>query len=520
MLLFWPCLAVLLAISVVALDLPRFAFRQYWRLRLLRAIPSPANFAPVPWYLYWLLGHIQRVYKYDEEIVLRSIEEMNKPENVNINMAKIWLGPGIITLHISHSKLVGQLLKEPKSRMIYNMLIPWLGEGLLISEGEKWFRSRRLLTPAFHFEILKAYIPVYNSCVSVLLKKWCTSSRKKEPVLLFESFSSLSLDILLQCSFSFHSDCQSSKRKHPYVSACSELVHQCSERIMNPLYMVEWLYWMTPHGRKTAHLCNFVHRHAEKVIVQRRLDLQDVLKGDNVSNEDLLKEICKTRKYLDFLDILLTAVDSDGQGMSDEQIRNEVDTFMFEGHDTTTSALSWTLYLLAQHIEHQDKVREEVRNVLMGREWLEYDDLKLLQYTTWCVKESMRLYPPVYSFFRKTTDEIKLNEHTVPKGTTIAVETLLIHRNAHIWDRPNEFDPLRFQPANMERHDPYDYIPFSAGNRNCIGQHFALNELKVVVATIVSRFSLKVDESHRVEMVPRVILRTKDDIKILLEPVD
>ena len=264
-------------------------------------------------------------------------------------------------------------------------------------------------------------------------------------------------------------------------------------------------------------LCNFVHQYAEKVIAKRRMDLQHVKRGDT-KNESLQKEVSKSRKYLDFLDIRLTAVDDDGNGMCDLHIRNEVDTFLFEGHDTTTSGMSWTLYCLGQHPEHQDKVRQEVRGVLMGRDRLEYDDLKDLKYTTWCIKEAMRLYPPVFFFFRSTTEEVELNNFLIPKDVSIAIWTFLIHRNVQVWERPNEFDPLRFLPANMEKHDPYDYIPFSAGSRNCIGQNFAMNEMKVVVGTIVNQFLLKVDPNHKVEIVPRVVLRTKFDIKVLLEP--
>ncbi len=514
-LLSWPALILLLALLVYLLDLPRTVYAKHRDLKLIQAIRTPALFKK-HWF-YWILGDIPAVYVQDEKLILSSVRETNKPENKNVNMAKVWLGPFVVTLHISHSKLVKELLKEPKSELAYDMLRPWLGEGLLIAEGNKWFKNRRLLTPAFHFEILKGYVPVYNECLAVLLKKWSKSAFDDEPVKLFDSLCPLSLDIILRCAFSFKSDCQTTEVKHPYVTACSELVHLCADRIMNPLYLIDWLYWRLPHGRKTKRLCDYVHKHSEDIISQRKRDLEDILHG-NMSNDALFKEVSKTRKYLDFLDILLTAVDEEGKGMGDLEIRNEVDTFMFEGHDTTTSAMSWTLYCLAQHPEHQDKVREELRSVLMGREWLEYEDLKELKYTSWCIKEAMRLYPPVFFFFRKTTSEVKMNNRLVPKGVTVAVETLLIHRNGNIWERPNEYDPLRFQPENFEKHGPYDYIPFSAGHRNCIGQNFAMNEMKVVIGTIVNHFVLKVDKTHVVEIVPKVILRTKNDIKLLLEP--
>ncbi len=279
--------------------------------------------------------------------------------------------------------------------------------------------------------------------------------------------------------------------------------------------VADWIFYLTPQGRRSRELCDMVHKYAEEVIAKRRVAMETLGRDDSVKMNGV-----NWKKNLDFLDILLMARDEDGVGMNDLEIRNEVDTFMFEGHDTTTSGMSWTLYCLAQHPEHQEKIREEVRSVLKGREFLEYDDLKNLTYTTWCIKEAMRLYPPVFYFFRKATSNIEVGDHMIPEGTTILISPLVIHHNSTIWESPEEYKPQRFQPGNMNAHAPYDYIPFSAGSRNCIGQNFAMNEMRAVIGTIVNTFSLAVDGSHVVEMVPRVVLRTKNDIKLTIKPIE
>ena len=225
----------------------------------------------------------------------------------------------------------------------------------------------------------------------------------------------------------------------------------------------------------------------------------------------------KKGQYLDFLDILLTARDDEGNGLTDQEILDEVDTFMFEGHDTTTSGMCWTLYCLAKYPEHQDKVREEVRNVLMGRDWLEYDDLKELKYTQWCIKEAMRLYPPVFSIARETTGNLELDGHQFPEGLPVFINIRTIHHDPDIWENPDEYDPLRFHPSNVEGRHPFAYIPFSGGQRNCIGQNFALNEERVVIASIVNRFQLSLVEGHKVETAPYIVLRSKYDIKVAIE---
>ena len=159
----------------------------------------------------------------------------------------------------------------------------------------------------------------------------------------------------------------------------------CTDRGMNAFMLIVWIFWKIPQGKRTRKLCDLVHEYAEEVITKRRV----AIKSEDIKGSHTFME---GRKYFDFLDILLMARDEDGNGMSDLEIRNEMDTFMFEGHDTTTSAMSWTLYCLAQHPQHQNKIREEVRSILKGREWLEYEDLKHPNYTMWCIKEAMRLY--------------------------------------------------------------------------------------------------------------------------------
>jgi len=259
-------------------------------------------------------------------------------------MSRWWVGPFHPLIAVHHYDLVRKVLKEPKHHGTYRILLPWLGSGLLISEGHKWYRNRHLLTPAFHFEILKPYVTVYNNCLQVLLSKWSAAADRKEPVKLFDTISLLSLDIILQCAFSYKSDCQNVHTRHPYVKAVYGLIDLVTERFMNPLYRIDWIYSLTNSGKTMREYCKIVHEHSERVIYERRNALDQTEDG-SLPTETTSRQ----RRYLDFLDVLLTAVDEDGNGLTDLEIRNEADTFMFEGHDTTTSGISWTLYCLAQY---------------------------------------------------------------------------------------------------------------------------------------------------------------------------
>ena len=497
-----------LAVLFVAFKLQRGLLGYYRKCKALK--PIPTLFTDT----HWLLGDLRELTPYNEA---RFMDLLAKLQKERCKLDKVWVGPFYCSVSLCHPSVVKKVLKEPKSPL-YRLLKPWLGDGLLLSSGDKWFRNRRLLTPAFHYGILKPYVPVYNDCLKVFLEKWKNAERLNEPVKIFDTIGPLSLDIILQCSFSFQSDCQSGGKKHPYVKAVYDMLLLVTDRFFNPFYHVDWIYFLSPSGRKMKQNCRLVHEHSERIIRERKKALL-LDKAESIDREAIFEKASQQRKYLDFLDILLTATDEDGNGLTDSEIRDEADTFLFEGHDTTTSGMSWTLYLLAKHPEHQEKVREDVRSVLMGREWLEYDDLNDLKYTQWCIKEAMRLYPPVTEFDRQCSQDIELDGHILPKDTNIVVALPFLHRHPDIWENPNEFDPLRFHPSNAEGRDPYAYMPFSAGPRNCIGQNFALNEERVVVATILSHFKLSLVESHVVEMGLNGILRTKNDILINIESI-
>ena len=486
-------------------DLPRALYTFYINWKAVRNIPG------LPTHWLWGNAHQLRLMLQHEEEIVKFIKYVSDNK---FHVFVIWVGPFRPLLTIHHCSLAGKTFKLPKNKEGYRMLKPWLGDGLLISEGSKWFRNRKLLTPAFHYEILSPYISVYNNCTKVLIDKWIMSAKLKDPVKLFDSISLLSLDIILQCSFSFKSNCQDTKQSHPYIQAIQDIVEMTANRMIMPLYSIDWIYYLTPSGRKFKKLCEFAHDHSRMVIQERKKELE---LGKERSLSEAQVKAKKKGRYLDFLDVLLTARDDEGNGLHDEEIQDEVDTFMFEGHDTTTSGMCWTLYCLAKHPEHQDKVREEVRNVLMGRDWLEYDDLKELKYTQWCIKEAMRLYPPVFLISRQTSESLEIDGHQIPKGMEVVISVLSIHRNANTWENPNEYDPLCFHPSNAEGRHPFAYIPFSGGQRNCIGQNFALNEERVVVASIVNRFKLTLVEGHKVETAPYIVLRSKYDIKVTLE---
>ncbi|XP_060037394.1 leukotriene-B4 omega-hydroxylase 3 [Erinaceus europaeus] len=209
--------------------------------------------------------------------------------------------------------------------------------------------------------------------------------------------------------------------------------------------------------------------------------------------------------------------------LSDEDIRAETDTFMFEGHDTTASGLSWALYNLAQHPEYQERCRQEVQALLRGRETpdLQWEDLSQLPFLSMCIRESLRLHPPVTAISRCCTQDVTLPDgRVIPKGNICVISIFGLHHNPSVWPDPEVYNPFRFDPQDTQKVSPLAFVPFSAGPRNCIGQTFAMTEMKVALALSLLRFRLRPDPTRETRRSPELILRAQGGLWLQLDPLD
>ncbi|CAN2391656.1 16-hydroxypalmitate dehydrogenase activity, partial [Pristimantis euphronides] len=424
----------------------------------------------------------------------------------------MWLGNFFASLLVHHPDYARAILsrQDPKDNLAYHFITPWIGRGLLVLSGQKWFQHRKLLTPGFHYDVLKPYVRLMSDCVNVMLDKWEKLVPDKNPVELFHHVSLMTLDSILKCAFSYQSNCQLNS-ENEYIKAVYELSYLVNLRSRVFPYHNDFIFNLSPHGFRYRRAQKIAHQHTEKVIKLRK---------ESLKQETEIEKI-QQKRHLDFLDILLCAKDENGHELSDKDVRAEVDTFMFEGHDTTASGISWTLYCLAKYPEHQQKCREEINEVLGDRRKVEWEDLSKLPYTTMCIKESMRLYPPVPGVARQLKEPITFFDgRSLPKGTVILLNIFCINRSPKMWDDPEVFDPLRFSPENSSRKHSHMYIPFSAGPRNCIGQNFAMNEMKVAVALTLPRFELSADPNNEPLKIPLLVLRSKNGVHLNLKKIE
>ncbi|XP_058124025.1 probable cytochrome P450 4d14 [Anopheles ziemanni] len=381
------------------------------------------------------------------------------------------------------------LAKTTKKSFPYDFLEPWLGTGLLLSFGEKWFQRRRIITPTFHFKMLDQFVDVFNHEADVLVSKLEARAGKGE-FNIYDYITLYALDSICTTSMGVQINAQEDPNNE-YAQGVKQMSEFIFRRVFSVFRQFPSLFFLYPFAREQGRVIKKLHNFTNTVIEKRRQQLQaEQAVGQvefNADEEDLYSKRRDT-----FLDQLLK-VKVDGKPLSTADIREEVDTFMFEGHDTTTSGISFTILNLAKHQDIQQKVFEEIDGMLGANAKsteLTSSLLQEMKYLDMVIKESLRIVPPVPFIGRKLLEDMEMNGTVIPAGTTFSLNIFSIHRNPKVFPEPEKFIPERFSDDNDVKRGPYDYIPFSAGFRNCIGQKYALLEMKVTIVKLLASYRI------------------------------
>ncbi|XP_072050844.1 cytochrome P450 4V2-like [Amphiura filiformis] len=424
---------------------------------------------------------------------------------------RMWLGPvpAVIMYNAKDAEIIFNSNKHITKGFVYKFLMKWLGTGLLTSTGEKWFHRRKMLTPTFHFRILNDFLEVFNEQADILVEKLDEHADGKV-LNIFPEITLCVLDIICETAMGKKINAQGDGNSE-YVKAVIRMSDLVQERQKTPWFWPESVYHRLGIGKEYEHCLHILHGLTKSVIRERYEERQMSRNPTESSSGD------RKSKRLAFLDLLLTMQDEDSS-FTFSDIQEEVDTFMFEGHDTTAAASSWALYLLGLHPEIQQRVLEELDQVFEYRnEPCSMEKLNQLTYLGCVLKEALRIYPSVPFIARKLEEDCKIHGYDVPKGTEAVLLIYMLHRDPEYFPDPEKFDPDRFLASNTTKRHPYSYVPFSAGARNCIGQKFALLEEKVVVATILRRFQVEsVDSRDQVNVLAELILRPEKGIHVKL----
>ncbi|XP_069545296.1 cytochrome P450 4V8 [Brachyistius frenatus] len=424
-------------------------------------------------------------------------------------LLKIWVGP-VPFVVLFHAETVEPIVTNAihmEKAYLYKFLHPWLGTGLLTSTGNKWRQRRKMLTPTFHFSILTDFLEVMNEQAEILVEK-LEKQVGKGSFNCFSHITLCALDIICETAMGKKVYAQSNSESE-YVKSVYKMSDIISRRQRKPWFWPDLLYNCFGEGQEHNKTLKILQSFTYKVIHE---------KAENLSYTDLDTDQGPKKRHA-FLDMLLKTTYEDGSKMSHQDIQEEVDTFMFRGHDTTAASMNWILHLLGSHPEAHGKVQQELQEVFGTSDRpMNTDDLKKLKYLECVIKEALRLFPSVPFFARSIGEDCYINSFKVPKGANAIIITYALHRDPRYFPKPEEFRPERFLPENSVGRPPYAYIPFSAGLRNCIGQRFALMEEKVVVASILRNFNIEACQT-REELRPlgELILRPEKGIWIKLE---
>ncbi|VEN55079.1 unnamed protein product [Callosobruchus maculatus] len=383
----------------------------------------------------------------------------------------------------------------------YKFLHRWLGTGLLTSDGPKWKTRRKLLTPSFHFSILQKFVASFESNGNILVEKLRTVQGKD--INIYQYITLYTLDIICESAMGVSVNAQEVEDSQ-YVKNVKFLCRRINERATTFYERPDLLYRLSPNYYREKKAVKQIHNFTYSVIDSRIKTLQNSTNDQNNTEG----------KAVPFLDMLLKST-VDGRPLTREEIREEVDTFMFEGHDTAGSAISFALYLLASHQDVQDHALEEQKTIFCKdiHRPSTYNDLQQMKYLECVIKETLRLYPSVPFYGRKTDQPVIYKGNVMPEDIDIAVIAYELQRDPKYFPNPDKFDPTRFE--TMDGTNPYCFIPFSAGPRNCIGQKFAMLEMKSALSKILRAFRLlPTVPEHQLKLTSEAVLKSYNGIYI------
>lgn len=395
------------------------------------------------------------------------------------------------SMQISDPRVIEQVMQARtiEKTIIYDFMVPWLGNGLVVSTGSRWAQRRKVITPTFHFKILEDFLVIMNHQTDVLVEKLRARAGRGD-FDIYEHVTYCALDIISESAMGVKLNTQLQPHSE-YVMAVKEISDIILKRLFSFLREYKWAFKFTKAHRSQEELLKVVHGFAHRVISERKKQLQDE-RERRAAQAKLDEEDVYGKRRMTLLDLLLN-VTIDGKPLSDTDIREEVDTFMFAGHDTTTSCISFAAYHLARDATVQQRVYDEILAIVgpdAATQELTYGTLQELKYLDMVIKETLRINPSVPIIGRRSAGDMLIDGVSIPKGMDFGILIYALHNDPDLYPDPARFDPERFSEEASAKRPPYSYIPFSVGSRNCIGQRYAMLEIKTMLVKLVANYRL------------------------------
>jgi cytochrome P450 len=361
----------------------------------------------------------------------------------------------------------------------------FLGKGLLTTEGEPWRTQRRLIQTGFERKQLEVLSSIMQDSLAESLRDFDRQARIGS-VDIYPLMMKITFAMVGRSLFGARLKEEDIDLISLAISTVQEfMVRQTIQPYLNP--------WFAVSGE--------LRRHWE--MRSRAFGVLD----------EYLQRRRKEAPGHDLLQILMDARYSDGQGMPDELILSESMQLLVAGHETSSNALSWLLYLLSSRPDCVDRTREEFDSVL-GEKPLTFSDVPKFEFATQVIMEALRLYPPFWMVDRMALADDRAGDVAIPRGSTVVVFIYGAHHSPQYWQNPESFDPERFSKAKEKLHTPFAHLPFGAGPRGCIGGNYAMLQILMILSVLLRKYDFRLVPGQTIEARPMVILRPEHGIRM------
>ncbi|XP_026729645.1 cytochrome P450 4C1-like [Trichoplusia ni] len=365
----------------------------------------------------------------------------------------------------------------------YKFAKPWLGEGLITSSGEVWKRHRKLLTPAFSLPVMLNFLDIFNSQSRKLVKNLKVEI-SKGPFDHTVYLRNIALETFCLTAFGI-SGFEDKEFIKTYMHAVDKILTIVTQRFQNFWLQSDLIFRLSGLKKEHDELIKIVNDMSNKVIQKKKAERTNDVNAYAVKASGV--------RYKPFLDLLLEL--SEENALTDKEIREEVDTAIVTGFDTSSSLLSYIMILLGTHPEVQDKIYDEISEVFQTDRDVDKDDLNKLVYTEAVIKESLRIFTTGPVTLRYVDKEVKLKNYTMRADTQCVVLLFGVHREAAWGKDVDKFRPERWLEKDMPAN-PNAFVGFSLGKRSCLGKTYAMISMKTTLAHFIRRYKVKADDSN------------------------
>jgi cytochrome P450 len=373
--------------------------------------------------------------------------------------------------------------KNYTKSLAYDLLRPLLGNGLLTSEGDFWKKQRKLIQPAFHKRKLEELTGMMIATAEEVAGKFDRYASQGKYFDVLPEMTAFTLEIISKAIFSTGVD-DSAEIVGRQITLLNAMT---IEKINRPIRLPAVL--PTPFNVKEKKSLQILDDIIYNIIEKR--------KKEAISKNDLLSMLMDARD------------EETGAQMDNRQLRDELMTIFIAGNETSSNALTWTLYLLSQNPDAAKKMVAEIDSKLDSGLQLNFNTVNEFHYVKQVIEESMRMFPPVWSIGRRTIEEDEIGGYRIEKRTNVLIPLIYLQRTEKYWDEPDKFKPERFAPEKRNNIDRFVYFPFGGGPRLCIGNNLAMLEMQLIIIILYRRFKFALQPGFTVEAEPMVTLRPK-----------